>query len=194
VGKEHGRITRAISRIFDPVVEIPAALSLAVFWAIEWGFRWRFLLILLLIDAFLPFLFMVHLLRKGEISNWDIRDRRERIPLYLFTLIVHGIGVITAWVLGKEQLMLILLIFYLVAVVFMVTTIFWKISIHAGVNALVVTMINLISGWRYGSLYLLVLVVGWARVHDRHHTWAQVMMGAFVSSVMMIVGFELFIK
>lgn len=179
-----------ISRIFDPVVEIPIALSMAVLWAIQNGFRWRFLVLLLLIDAFLPFLYFVHMLLKGEVSNWDIRDRKERIPLYFFTLIVHMIGVMSAWVLGKQELFLVLLIFYLVAIVFMSVTFFWKISIHAGVNSLLVTFLNWITGWRYLWLYGLVLLVAWARVRDGHHKWPQVMAGALVAGLMVYFGLE----
>lgn len=189
--KSNSPVAGLISRVFDPVIEIPIALSLAVFWAIDNGFRWRFLVLLLLIDALLPFMFFVHQLKKGEVSNWDIRDRRERIPLYFFTMIVHLIGVLAAFVLGKYALFQTLLIFYSVAIVFMIVTFFWKISIHAGINALLVTFVNYMLDWKYWWLYLLVLLVGWARVRDGHHRWSQVLAGALLAGGMVYVGLSL---
>lgn len=183
-----GFVSNLISRVFDPVVEIPVALIIAVYWAVENGFRWRFLILLLLIDAVLPFLYFVHMLRKGEVSNWDIRDRKERIPLYLFTLVVHFIGLYLAWILGKESLFVTLLIFYVVAIVFMLITTVWKISLHAGVNSLLITFVNIITGWRYVWLYVIVVIVSWARVRDGHHSWGQVSAGAILAGIMVWVG------
>ncbi len=179
----------AVSRLFDPVVEIPLALALAVWFSLTHGLRWRFLVLLLYIDSFLPFIFFLHLLHKGEISDWDVRNRRERIPLYLFTVIVHLAGVGLAWLIGRKELVVILLAFYIVAVVFMVVTYFWKISLHAGVNALLVTFINVLLGWRYWWLYGVVVLVSWARVKGGFHRPAQVVWGAVLATGLFLAGF-----
>lgn len=192
VKKKNSFFANIVSRVLDPVVEIPLALVIAVWWAVENGFRWRFLVLLLMVDALLPFLYFVHMLRRGEVKSWDIRDRKERIPLYLFTLVVHFIGLFLAFVLGKESLLMVLLIFYVVAIVFMVITIFWKISLHAGVNSLLITFVNMITGWRYVWLYILVILVGWARVKDGHHNWSQVIAGAVLAGVMVWGGLRIY--
>lgn len=186
--RKNSLVAGVISRIFDPVVEIPLALIIAVWWAVENGFRWRFLVLLLMIDVLLPFMYFMHMLRKGEVKNWDIRDRKERIPLYLFTLIVHFIGLVLAWVLGKQSLLIVLVVFYLVAIAFLLITLFWKISIHAGVNSLLITFVNMITGWRYWWLYVVLILVGWARVRDGHHRWSQVIAGALVAGLMVWGG------
>lgn len=178
-----------VSRVFDPVVEIPLALAGAVWFSLANGLRWRFLVVLLYIDAVLPFIFFLHLLHKGEISDWDIRRKEQRLPLYLFTVMVHLAGVWLAWVAGKRELMVILLAFYLVAVVFMVITYFWKISLHAGVNALLVTFINLVIGWKYWWLYGVVVLVSWARVRGGFHRVSQVIWGAVLAMGLFLVGF-----
>ena len=41
------RMAWIISRVFDPVIEIPVMLSTAVWWALTNGLRWRFLVFLL---------------------------------------------------------------------------------------------------------------------------------------------------
>lgn len=177
---ETKKIFQAVSRIFDPVVEIPIALVLAVWFAVSNSLRWRFLVGLLFLDAVVPFVFFLIMLVKGEVSNWDIRDRRERIPIYLFSLFMHFLGVGLAWVTGKHELLVILLAFYGVALLFMGITFFWKISLHTGVNALLVTFFNLLMGWSYLWLYVIVLIVGWARVEGKHHTIYQIAAGALL--------------
>lgn len=182
--------SRIISRVLDPVVEIPVALVFAIWFAVSGGVRWRFLVLILAIDALLPFLFMLISLAKEHISNWDIRDRKERIPLYLFTLFVHGVGILLADWMDKGDLARILLIFWIVAAFFALVTLKWKISLHAGVNAVLVVFVNMIYGWQYWYLLMLIPLVSWARVHDKHHSWSQVAGGAMLGGGIVYMGMK----
>jgi len=184
-------LSRVIARVFDPVVEIPVVLTLAIWFAVSGGLRWRFLLILLLVDAILPFLFMMIALAKGQIKTFDIRERRERIPLYLFTLLVHGVGILLACCMGKGDLAQILLVFWIIAAVFAAVTIFWKVSLHTGVNAVLAVFVNMLYGWQYWWLMLVIPVVAWARIHDKHHTPLQVLAGAVLGGGIAYVGLVL---
>ena len=58
------RLAWIISRVFDPVIEIPIMLGTAVWWALTNGLRWRFLVFLLVVDALLPALYMLWGLKK----------------------------------------------------------------------------------------------------------------------------------
>ena len=124
------RLAWIISRVFDPVIEIPVMLSTAVWWALTNGLRWRFLVFLLVIDALLPALYMLWGLKKGFISDWDITKKEERNGLYVMTTLTHLVGVVYAFFLGKTELGFVLLIFWSLAVVFAMVTRFWKISVH----------------------------------------------------------------
>lgn len=194
MARKHSRLATIVARVFDPVFEIPLALGFAVWFAVANGLRWRFLILLLLVDAFMPFIFFLHLLRKGEVSNWDIRDRKERLPLYAFTILAHLVGVLLAFFLEKYLLLSILLSFYVVAVVFMAITMYWKVSLHMGVNSLLITFINVVTEWRYWWLYILLLVVGWARVRNGHHDWLQVIIGSILGGGLFLAVFSLFSK
>jgi len=174
--------------VLDPIIEIPVALGLATWFAVTGGLRWRFLIIIMVIDAVVPMIFLLIALAKGQISTWDIRDRRERIPLYLFTLFVHGMGVLLAHLLERGDLSRILFVFWTVALAFGLITTRWKISLHTGVNAVLLVFVNVIYGWQYWWLLGLVPLVAWARVHDKHHTWAQAAAGAVLGGVMTYVG------
>lgn len=184
-------LAEVVSRGLDPTWEIPAALMLAVGFAVSEGFRWRFLGLLLFIDAIVPMIFFLTMLYHKQIKDWDIQNRVQRLPLYLFTLICHLGGLWLAHELGKTELTSVLLVYYAVAIIFFVITLRWKISLHAGVNAVLITTLNIFYGWRYWWLYGLVLAVMWARVYQKHHTWTQVIVGAILGGAIVAVGLSL---
>lgn len=179
-----------VSRVFDPVIEIPVLLSAAVLYAIQNGWRFRYLVFLLLIDALVPAAYMVWGLITKKFSDWDMTKREERRSIYIFTVFVHLFGVIYAYLLGKEGLSEILFVFWILALVFAMVTFFWKISIHAGVNGAALAFFNHFWGWQnYWWLAVVLLLVLWARVEIHKHTWAQVLVGA--GSAIAIVEFGL---
>lgn len=179
-----------VSRALDPVWEIPAAIAVAVMFAVREGLRWRFLGLILFIDAVVPMIFFLTMLYHKQIKDWDIQKRAERIPLYLFTLVCHLGGLWLAHELGKGELVRVLAVYYVTAIVFFLITLKWKISLHAGVNAVLVTSLNVFYGWHYVWLYGLLCLVMWARVTQRHHTWAQVIAGALLGGGMVMLGLQ----
>lgn len=187
-------VARIISRVFDPVFEIPVAILLAMWVAVEEGFRWRFLGLILFLDMMVPFIFFLVMIFHKQISNWDIRKREERLPLYFFTMLCHLGGVWLAHEVGKTELASILFVFWLLGVVFAGITAFWKISLHGGVNAVLIVFTNVLLGWHYWPLFLILPVVGWARVYDKHHTplqyWSGALLGGSVCYLSLkLVGF-----
>lgn len=177
-----------ISRVLDPVWEIPVAILLAVAFAASEGLRWRFLGLLLFIDAIVPMIFFIMMLVNKQIKDWDIQKREQRVPLYTFTLICHLAGLWLAHELGKRELVEVLLVFYLVGIVFALITMKWKISLHAGVNTALIMAINMFYGWQYSWLFGLLPFVVWARVYQKHHTWEQVIAGALIGGGMVGLG------
>lgn len=180
-----------VSRLFDPVWEIPLAILMAVAFAIQEGLRWRFLGILLFIDAVVPMIFFLTMLRNKQIKDWDIQNRAQRVPLYIFTLICHFGGLWLTYELGKSGLFPILTVFYIAAIVFAFITLKYKISLHAGVNGVLFTAINIFYGWQYIWLYGILFLVMWARVYQKHHTWGQVIAGALLGSSIVGIGLQL---
>ena len=182
-------IAEVLSRVLDPVWEIPGALLLAITFAVREGLRWRFLGLILFIDAIVPLIFFLTMLYHKQIKDWDIQSRAQRIPLYLFTMICHLGGIWLAHELGKTELVSVLLVFYAIAVIFFVITLKWKISLHAGINAVLFTTINMFYGWRFSWLYVLLYLVMWARVYQKHHSVAQVVGGAIIGFIVVVLGF-----
>ena len=179
-------MAEAISFLADPRVEVPLLLILAVAFWYGNGAPLEFLGLLLFIDVVLPLMAYGHLLRKKEISDWDITRRAERVPLYAFTTVAHLGGVSVAWLFKQWLLAQILGVFWLLAAVFTLITLKWKISIHMGVNAALVTYLGL--GW--WGLGLLVLV-GWSRWYLKKHRLIQIVGGAMLGGGMMALGLSL---
>lgn len=168
-----------VSRVFDPIVEIPMMLSVAVWWALTNGLRWRFLVFLLVTDALMPAFYLLYGLKKGFISDLDITKREERLGLYVFTTLIHLVGVVYAFSLSKTELGNILLVFWSLAVVFALITYYWKISVHAGVNGAALAFFNHFWGWEnYWWLVVVLLLVLWSRVEIKKHSWLQVTVGS----------------
>lgn len=178
-----------ISRLFDPAWLIPGMLSVAAAWSLLNGLRWRFIVILLLIDGLIPFLYFVHLLSTKEISDWDTTKREQRLKLYGFTLVAHSIGVVMAFLLGKIVLAKILFLFLTLAIVFTLITFIWKISIHTGVSSAAVVFLSLIFGLNWMWLFLIVFAVAWARITMKKHTLMQAVVGAILSVGIISSGF-----
>ena len=180
-----------VSRVLDPVWEIPLSLLIAIGFAVQEGLRWRFLGLLLFIDVVVPMIFFFTMLYHRQIKDWDIQSRVQRIPLYLFTMVCHLGGLWLAHEVGKSELAVILAIFYVIGIIYVLITLRWKISIHAGTNAVLITSINMFYDWKYWYLYSLLGLVMWARVYQRHHSWAQVVAGAALGGGLVGVGFSI---
>ncbi len=168
--------------------ELPLAILLAIAFAVKEGLRWRFLGLLLFIDAVVPIIFYCLMVYHKQISNWDADKRSQRIPVLLFALFCHLVGLGIAHELGKGELVSILGVFYVIGIAFVAVTSKWKISFHSTVNAGLITMLNMFYDWRYSWLYALLPLVMWARVYQKHHTWQQVVAGAVLGGGMVGVG------
>lgn len=184
------KVAFIISRVFDPAWLIPGMLAVAAGWSLLNGLRWRFIVILLLIDGLIPFLYFVHLLSTKEISDWDTTKREQRLKLYGFVLVAHSIGVILAFLLGKLVLSKILLLFLILALVFTLITLRWKISIHTGVSSAATIFLSLLFGWNWLWLYLIVGSVAWSRIVMKKHTLAQATAGAVAAAGIILLGFR----
>lgn len=180
-----------ISRIFDPVVVVPVIIFGVVSLAFVNGFNWQVMVTLLLLDAVLPGSYVVVRYVRNKGKDWDIRSREERLPLFALTVAAHLLGVLYVYWLGLESLALVLFCLWLLAVVYAMVTMFWKISIHAGVNSTLATLVFLF-GFELWWVWLIPVVVGWARIVERHHTWQQVVVGSFVPPVLLSGLFRIF--
>ena len=172
-------VARVIAKVFDPVIVIPLIILGIGLMAVVNGYNWEFLIVLMFLDAVVPGTYViVRYIKKGH--DWDIRDRKERIPLYGLTVASHLLGVLAAYYMDIHPMAEILLGLWLLSLIFAVITYFWKISVHAGVNSVLAFFVIFFFGWEYWWIWLIPVMVGWARIEDNHHSVGQVVLGLLV--------------
>jgi len=171
-----------ISRVFDPAVEIPVVLAAAAYYALMNGLRFRFLIFLILVDAFLPAMYMVWGIKTRRISDWDMTKREQRGELYFLTVFLHLFGVVLAFFLGKIVMAKILFVLWSLALIFALITMVWKISVHAGVNGAMLSFFCHLYGWQnYWWLVIILVLVLWSRVEIKKHSILQVSLGSILA-------------
>ncbi len=142
---------------------------------------WTAALVVFVFGAFVPLCIVLHMLRRGEISEVFIPDRADRPrPLCLFAASAWlGVGVL--YLLDAPQaLNALMLCVAVLSVIALVVTAHWKISLHAmGLWAACAAVIALYGGW------LAVLpagLVSWARFALRVHSVSQILAGGIAGA------------
>jgi hypothetical protein len=85
----------------------------------------------------------------------------------------------------------ILFSFWVLALTFLEVTFRWKISLHTGVSSAAVVFLMFVFGFEWGWLFLVVLLVGWARVAMKKHTRNQAITGALLAGFLLLAMFKL---
>lgn len=179
-------LSKIISRVLDPIVVVPGVLVYLVWIALVNGERIRFLLFMLGVNVVLPGFVLFYFVQRNVIhSGWDVREREERIPLFIFVGLAHGMTVMAAWFMDIQPLAGYLLSFWILTLVYIAITLFWKISVHVGVLSAVVVFLITHSGMSLLWLFSLVLLMVWARVYGNYHQLAQALAGAVVPIIVL---------
>ncbi|MGQ9908353.1 MAG: phosphatase PAP2 family protein [Candidatus Flexifilum sp.] len=133
----------------------------------------------------LPALYIVWMVKRGQITDIHIRERTQRFKPFAVSLA----GALGAWVLlrsiGAAPLMPLFALFSFVQILGMfIITLWWQISMHAmSITAAVLLTGALIGPLAGIALLPLIPVVGAARVRLNRHTTAQVIAGALLGGV-----------
>jgi hypothetical protein len=153
---------------------------------IGWG------LLAALFTAVLPTVFISRGVRHGRWSDRNVGARRPRLLVLAFITASVAAGQILLLVLGAPPLLTGYLAFMLasVAVLAAITTV-WKISIHCAVASGSVMILALTYGPLVLCGYVLVGLLGWARVAVRDHSVAQVVAGSVLGAVAAALAYAL---
>lgn len=151
-------------------------------------FRWWVCLIVFLMTGVFPLTSTLVMVRGGVINGLSMPQRRERIPVYLVTLLYYGMGY---WVLRRIPLHPLMLAVVLGAAtalaLCLLITLRWKISAHmVGIGGLLgalfaVVFLHHVPATLVLSLVLLLAgLLGTARLWITDHTPAQIYSGALL--------------
>ncbi len=179
----HVRAARLISNILAPApISLPLIVLVALYHARNVLLALFYALVTLFFLSIGPFIYILIALRMGKISDVDVSRRTERAGPFLF-----GISsVLAGWLVlillqGPRNLQTVLIITAVSGILMMVTTLWWKISIHASSLGGAATMLTAFYGAIMLPAFLLLILVSWSRVVLRRHTVLQVVAGSLVS-------------
>lgn len=138
-----------------------------------------------LFGAILPLSSTYYLVRKGIIPDLYASDRTTRTEPFLWAMASYLTGVTALLYVNAPFVVTALMACYFVnAIVMLIITLYWKISIHAVGISGPITALVFELGAKMLIFFLLMLPVGWARVELKAHNKLQVAAGAILSSIL----------
>lgn len=141
----------------------------------------------------LPVGYILWLLQRGEVSDFNLRVRQERIKPMRMSLItaVCGWGILT--LLAAPPLLLALATANLAqSLLYFLITLRWKISIHAAVAAGLALLTWHIWGAVALPMVASVPIIAWSRVYLQRHTVAQTIAGTAVGTIVLLLTLILY--
>ncbi len=187
-------LARILSTIFNPfltAIALFTILSHAIAGSTD-DFWW-----LLFLSTFFtsigPMLFIFWLYATDRISDLDMSIREEREKVFGVFVVFYLIGTIVLWLTHSPKLLIATLAGYTLAtIVVQYITRYWKISTHAlGITAPLVAL-TILYGRQPLPFLVLIPSVCWARVYLKAHTLGQVVAGAALGAVSVMLFFYLF--
>jgi len=186
-------VARVLTEIFAPApVGIVALVVVAWRFSPTLGEAMQWLGVSALFVVILPFALLVGQVRRGRVTDIHVRRREQRLPIILVFLASWCILILLLVALGApDELIALIGAGMATLVVIGAITLRWKISLHVGVAAGVLTVFTLLFGPSILLPTIFVPPLGWARVALGDHTIAQVAAGAAVGGVVSGSAFSL---
>ena len=136
---------------------------------------------------------IIYLVRKQKLESSFINIRKQRTKIYLLAGVCAGIGCIIFPYLGApKELMATFVAGLSAVVVFMCVNLLWKISLHTAFVTASVTALIILYGPIAAVTVVLVPLIAWSRIELKHHSLAQVITGALLAALIVVVVFYLF--
>lgn len=179
------RAAHVITETLAPAILVSVVLFVVGAVSGPWG--WVYGLLAVFWTTGLPLVALLALSRKGKVSTHHVKDRRQRAPILLATLVSILIGVALLLATGAPAALLAFIASTIIGLlVTLVVSLFWKISVHAMVAVFFAVTVGMsLPPWGWVALVVPVCV-GWSRVVLGDHTKAQVWVGSVVGTI--IVG------
>ena len=169
---------RLISDVLCPPVV--ATISIAVSAAhLATPSAWEAAALFLVLAVGIPTLYIVWLLYRGEVTDFHLRVREQRIK----PMIVIVTTTVSAWLLlfarqAPALLVGVATVGLTITVILLLVTLRWKISGHTTAISGFVVLCWWLAGASVAPLALSVPLVAWSRIQLLRHTLAQTIAGA----------------
>ena len=188
------QVATLVSNVLNPfLVSLVAilALSLAAASRPAEAIRWS---VILAAVCILPVLAAVgYLAHRHQVEGIFTSQRRQRTRVYLLAGVCAIVGGILLVYLGAPLLLRSAFVAGVVAIaIFTLINLWWKISVHTAFVSALVTILVVLYGVVAAPAVALVLLVGWSRIELRQHSLAQVIGGALLVALVLLVVFRLY--
>jgi membrane-associated phospholipid phosphatase len=145
---------------------------------------WRWVAVDALLSIVAPIVYVLGLLRKGEVSDIELFVREDRHRPYLATVVGMAAAALVLAAGGAPRLLVVLAIASLAqTLIFLCVNRRWKISTHSAAAAAVAVLGYAVVGATASPLAAAVPVVGWSRLRLRRHDRGEVIAGALVGGL-----------
>lgn len=177
------RFARFVSNILAPSsISLPFILLVALYHAPDKKVALLYGLITLFFLSIGPLGYVIACVRLGKLSDVEISRRTERAGPFLFGISSVLLGWLVLVLLhGPRNLQTVLIITEVSGIMMLVTTLWWKISIHASSLGGAATILTALYGGIMLPTFALLILVSWSRVVLGRHTVLQVIAGSLLS-------------
>lgn len=184
-------IARLISNVLNPPLVAAGGIFLMAAY-IGTATAWMWAVIFILIVDAIPTLYVVWLLKRGEIEHFHIPNREQRHKPYLVIIGSNVLGVVLL-VLGKAPFLLIAfgLIGIAQSLLLFLINRYWKISGHTtAISGLTVFLVATV-GWEIAYILVAIPLVVWARIRTKSHSFLQTVAGALTGTAFILTTWYL---
>ncbi|ADJ26112.1 phosphoesterase PA-phosphatase related protein [Dehalogenimonas lykanthroporepellens BL-DC-9] len=186
------RIANYISDILNPLVLsliMLAVVSLNVTESFGQAVLW---FVLVTAVTILPVLGVaIFLVRTGRMDALFSNRRHQRHRIYVIGLFFTVMSILLLnWLEAPSAIIAVLVVSLITVVSFAAINLWWKISVHTSTISAFVIIMHIFFGWWAVPTLALVPAMGWARVQLAQHTVGQVVAGALLSAIIVLVIFR----
>lgn len=173
-------ISKLISNLFNPLV----SMAIYFFYYSYKNYSWeeaskKFLMILLLVIA--PIVIWIYRnVKKGNYTNMDVSNRKQRYSLYVFILAVTIIFLSFDFYVYKEIDWSIMMLCILL-ILMQISNFFIKSSMHTSLNIYVAALFFVLNPIIGIFWFLLAVLVGFTRIILKRHTAKEVFAGSTIA-------------
>ncbi|UZJ41069.1 phosphatase PAP2 family protein [Prosthecochloris sp. SCSIO W1101] len=179
------------SRIFHPILNAGVAfLLLTIFSENNNWLKVEIYFTSLLFSVLLPYSYIMHLKEKGYIESIELIERIKRINPLTFSIICYYIGFLFLKLLDAPfQIQGLMFCYGTNVLLIVLITKWWKVSVHTTGMAGPLVALSFKFGDIIYPFYVLVIIMGTARVFLKRHTIMQVVVGAMIGILLTYIQF-----
>lgn len=176
------RLAWWVSKLGSPPVLTVVAMLLGAY-AAGTSAAWSWASLALAMTVLVPAVYVLWLVRRGRVSDFDLFHRRQRLGPFVVTIVSTAV----AWLLlqwGQAPLPLRVLTGAgcIQAALLLAITLRWKISVHSAAAAGLAVFAWLLFATAALPFFLLLPLVAWSRLRLGRHTLTQILAGTALGS------------